>query len=58
MFWYTGGMRIGWLVRTEESKSYLRECNVVDVRWYRYSCNCTRVYNGKLNTIHKIMSLQ
>jgi len=30
-----------WLVRTVESKSYLREYNVVGVRWCRYSCNCT-----------------
>jgi len=34
-------MRIRWLVLTVESKSYLREYNVVDVRWCRYSCNCT-----------------
>jgi hypothetical protein len=34
-------MRIRWLVRTVESKSYLREYNVVGVRWCRYSCNCT-----------------
>ena len=47
-----------WLVRTVESKSYLREYNVVGVRWCRYSCNCTWVYIGKLNTLHKIMSLQ
>jgi hypothetical protein len=29
-----------WSVRTVESKSYLREYNVVGVRWCRYSCNC------------------
>jgi hypothetical protein len=51
-------MRIRLLVRRVESKSYLREYNVVGVRWCRYSCNCTLVYIGKLNTLHKIMSLQ
>jgi hypothetical protein len=51
-------MRIRWLVLTVESKSYLREYNVVGVWWCRYSCNCTTVYIGKLNTLHKIMSLQ
>jgi len=34
-------MRIKWLVLTVESKAYLREYNVVGVRWYMYSCNCT-----------------
>jgi hypothetical protein len=51
-------MRIRWLVRSVESKSYLREYNVVGVMWCNYSCNCTWVYIGKLNTLHKIMSLQ
>ena len=51
-------MRIRWLVRTVESKAYLREYNVVGVRWCMYSCNCTRIYTGKLNTLNKIMSLQ
>jgi hypothetical protein len=34
-----------------ESKAYLREYNVVGVRWCIYSCNCTRIYISKLNTI-------
>ena len=34
-------MRIRWLVRTVESKSYLREYNVVGVRWCLYTSNCT-----------------
>jgi len=51
-------MKIRWLVRTVESKSYPREYNVVGVKWCRYSCNCTRVYIGKWNTLNKIMSLQ
>ena len=40
------------------SKAYLREYNVVGDRWCMYSCNCVRVYIGKLNTLNKIMSLQ
>jgi hypothetical protein len=51
-------MRISWPVRTVESKSYLREYNVVGVWWCLYSCNCTWVYIGKLHTLTKIMSLQ
>ena len=44
-------MRIRWLVRTVESKAYLRKYNVVGVRWCMYSCNCTCIYIGKLNGI-------
>ena len=47
-----------WLVRTVESKAYLREYNVVGVRWCMYSCNCTWNYIGKMNGLNKIMSLQ
>jgi hypothetical protein len=44
-------MGIRWLVCTVESKSYLREYNVVRVRWCGYSCNCILcIYIGKLNT--------
>jgi len=39
-------MRIRWLVRTVESKAYLRECNVVGVRWCMYSSNCRGLSQG------------
>jgi hypothetical protein len=51
-------MRIRWLVRAVESKAYLREYKVVGVRWCMYSCKCTWIYIGKMNTLNKIMSLQ
>jgi len=51
-------MRISWLVRTVDSEAYLREYNTVGVRWCMYSCNCTWIYVGKLNTLNRIMSLQ
>ena len=51
-------MSIIWLVRTVESKTYLREYNVIGVRRYMYSCNSTWRYIGKLNTRNKIMSLK
>ena len=44
-------MRIRWLDRTVESKAYLREYNVVGVRCCMYSCNCTGIGIGKLNSI-------
>ena len=34
-------MRVSWLVRTVESKAYLRQYNVEGVRWCMYSCNIT-----------------
>jgi hypothetical protein len=40
-YWYTGGMRIRWLVHTVENKAYLREYNMGGVRWWMYSCYCT-----------------
>jgi hypothetical protein len=51
-------MRISWLVCSAESKSFLREYNVVGVRWYMYSGKCTGIYSGELNSLNKIMSLQ
>ena len=51
-------MRIRWLVCSVENKAYLREYNVVGVRWWACSCNCAWIYISKLNTINKIMSLQ
>ena len=51
-------MGIRWLVRTMESKAYLREYDMVGVRWCMYSCKCTWIYMGKLNTLNKTMSLQ
>ena len=34
-------MRISWLIHTVDSKAYPREYDVVDVRWWMYSCYCT-----------------
>jgi hypothetical protein len=41
-----------------ESKAYLSQYDVVGVWWCMYSCKCTRIYIGKLNTLNKTMSLQ
>jgi hypothetical protein len=35
------------------NKSCLREYNVVGVKWYTYSCKCTEIYIGKLNTLNE-----
>jgi hypothetical protein len=51
-------MRISWLVCSAESKSCLREYNLVGVRWCMYSGKCTGIYIGKLNSLNKIMTLQ
>jgi hypothetical protein len=51
-------MRIIQLVRTAESKSFLREYNVVGVRWCMYSGKCTGIYIGELNSLNKIVSLK
>jgi len=39
-------MRIRWLVRTVENKSYLREYNVLGVRWCKYAV-----------TVHEVISV-
>jgi len=47
-------MRISWLVRTVESKAYLREYNMVGVTWWTCSCYyCTWIYIDKLNILKK-----
>jgi hypothetical protein len=50
-------MRIRWLVRTVESKCYLREYNEVGVG-AAVTVHEFTVYISKLNTLHRIMSLQ
>ena len=46
-------MRIRWLARAVDSKAYLREYNVVGVRWCMYSCNCAWIDIGKLNSLNQ-----